>query len=133
MHYILVKFEDNYGDEFDTTGFRVFTQEGYVDWLDRVNRQFQYAEKQDAEREAQWTPKYEGDKYFAHWETTGVQFGFGSNEQLHWGQQEYFHSSATTTLITQEQKDFLDKVFGDTETWGWGVFPDFDNDFDLDE
>lgn len=127
MHYILVKFDDNYGDEFDVHGFRVFTQESYVEWLDRVNKEFALAKKRDDKKAAEFVPKYKGHTYDKY-SNSGVEMYFGSNEFLQWLNQEDFHTSVTTSLISEVEKDFLVKQFTESvESYGWGVFPDFDS------
>ncbi len=80
---ILIKFNDNYADEFDVDGFRVYTQEEWDEF-----------------------------KAFASSIPWPQAFYFGTNEGIEYTSAEALFKQYEVIEITDEQGDFLIAQFG---------------------
>lgn len=80
---ILVKFTEDYADEFDISGFRVMTE---TKWNSHI-------------ADVRLTAKWPQSKYF------------GSNEGIEWASFDDYLRAFKVVPITPEQAEFLDSAF----------------------
>lgn len=90
MKYFLVKFNDNYADEFDLEGFWLEKAESKEEVIILISNGF------ESER---------GNKY-------PVECYFGTNEYLQYNNIEDYLSVLNISEITKEEYDVLQKLFG---------------------
>lgn len=88
MSKILVKFNDNYADEFDVDGFMVISKNQF---------------DKDVELVKKWFADY-GD----------AEFYFGTNEALSYDDFDDWFNSFSVTEITDDEAQVLTKLFGNS-------------------
>lgn len=87
---VLVKFSDNYSDEFDVDGFKLFeTAAEQVDWENALREE--WAEYSDTEE---------------------MELYFGTNEFIYISKEDYFDRAITIKEITHTEYYFLEENFG---------------------
>jgi hypothetical protein len=109
MKYYLVKYEDNYADEFDIQGFRIFTEVELKAFKTLVK-----------------TAKYPQEVYF------------GTNESISYDSFTDYMSRLDIEEVTEEEASLLTKLFGYDTTTEYGFFlnpeeQDEDDDSEEDE
>lgn len=82
MTYTILKFDDNYADEFDVEGFVVVKSEFAKKWLELVGS-FKYS----------------------------LSFGFGSNEANEYDNGANFVTNVSSMVITDEEANVLANIF----------------------
>ncbi|AVH85411.1 hypothetical protein RsoM2USA_484 [Ralstonia phage RsoM2USA] len=88
MSKILVKFSDNYADEFDVDGFMVIDKDQFNKEVALIKRMFdEYGER---------------------------EFYFGTNESFNYGDFDEWFSVFTVTDITDSEADVLSKLFANS-------------------
>lgn len=113
---ILVKFEDNYADEFDTEGFRIMTQEELDEFLAYARENFIQSAATVA---TPYRYHYGEGKPDLVWEDRDVECYFGSNEHWQWSSYEYFMSSLKfQSLSMKEATSIVNTIGGE-----YGMFP----------
>ena len=104
---ILVKFDDNYGDEFDTNGFRIMTQKEFDNYLAGAREDFIQAAATEHS-----------------WYGTEVERYFGTNEGWRWCDYEDFMHSISCEQIDKYTKRTLERLFPGCAKWySYGMFP----------
>lgn len=98
---ILVKFNDNYADEFDVDGFRLYTKENWIKIEALISAHF----KENGE-----------------WE-----FYFGTNEGIEYYDLETLVSTLVISEVSEEEVKTLIKLFPRCESYGYGIFPNFED------
>lgn len=96
----LVKFADNWADEFDVEGFTVLTQEEYTHFMDLV---------QDVAK------KIDSGEIFS--------FYFGTNEWFDYESGDEFISAFESELIGNGQADTLKRFVIGNDFDRYGIFP----------
>lgn len=86
MSKILVKFSDNYADEFDVDGFMVIDKDQFNKEVELIKRLF--------------------DEYGEH------EFYFGTNEALSYDNFNQWFDTFSVTDITDAEADVLNRLFG---------------------
>ncbi len=94
MEYLLVKFNDNYCDEFDVDGFNIMSEQEFKDYLE------------------EWKKEIEKNGF--------DEFYFGTNECLTYEGVDEFEKRFTTEPLTEEEALVLKKFFKSS----YGVFPE---------
>lgn len=94
----LVKFEDNWADEFDVQGFQIMNQEELDSYFNAIDN---YGYFMPGEREI---------------------FYFGTNQSLGWDSKEDFLSCLTITEISEEQANTIKELL----STNYGIFPDIE-------
>ena len=92
---LLVKFEDNYADEFDMSGFQIMTKDTYQEMRDAIVGFFK--------------------------KHSIMEMYFGTNEAMYWESASDMLGAFTSVEITAEEVSVIDKLFWRYER-GW--FPD---------
>lgn len=119
---ILVKFDDNYADEFDTTGFMLMKQ-------DELDLFLAYA--RDSFIHSLATKKTEDRRYYHNrndeptysYHDDEVEQGFGTNEGWRWADYEDFMASLDFQQIDKYTTQTLERLFPEATRWGYGMFP----------
>lgn len=94
--YYLVNFNKDWADEFSVHGFRIFSREKWENLLKKL--------------------KENKNKHAGSWY-------FGTNEGWDGENIGYFLQDIEVVSITEEEKDTIERVFGENE---FGHFPDFE-------
>lgn len=97
MKYYFCNFYSNCGDEFDVTGFRLFTEDEYNEYKEIINKLINLSE-------------YENE----------ITCAFGTNEYLYFDSWEDYNSSFRFKEITEEEYKSIENVIGKHH----GYFPD---------
>lgn len=95
---LLIKFDSNYADEFDTEGFIVMSE---LDWLHHIVG----VEKQFERRDKDHQPDKWGNR-------EGIEVYFGTNEQIIYETFESYRSSFTTSELSDADFRTLERLFG---------------------
>lgn len=82
----LVKYSDNYADEFDIQGFRLFTETEYNEWDAEVCKLY-------------------------YWPAT---YQFGTNEDITYEDFDSYRYKIDVLEISEERYNFMSKCFGTT-------------------
>lgn len=105
---ILVKFDDNWADEMDISGFKVY--DSIEDWNQAV-KTFEDEHKSDR--------GYEEDEPLGEFEIY-----VGTNEEIMYNSMEEFLKYFEVIEITKDQKFAIESVFPEaTSDCGYGHFP----------
>ncbi len=89
--HVLVKYDDNWADEFDVEGYRVFTRSEFEHFVDMVsNHSFD-----------------------------GVRHGFGTNEEIEYFDVESYLNTLTATAISAADFDTFVRLFKDHKCCFW--------------
>lgn len=119
---LLVRFSDNYADEFDVDGFKVYTPEEWEDVKEGAKKVFAKVEKKNiAEKLRITTLKLQDPKGYHYFRESEEEFYFGTNEAVIYSSYADWLSSYTVTEITPGQENTLDLLFGST-SYGYGIF-----------
>lgn len=102
--YLIVKFNDNYADEFDLSGCVIMPKSNYEDMMDRAKKWFDaHPPKPD--------PRYYEEYGWMHYES--YLEGFGTNEELEWTTFKDFESCWNiVNTITEDEANRLKVLFG---------------------
>ena len=120
---ILVKFEDNYADEFDLNGFFITTKPEWEKILVAAKKSFAPLEAENATKKAAIDAKIAAGEY-AYFRPNEKEFYFGTNESLFYESFEDWFSSYMVVELTNEVAEFMQATF----PYGFGqYFTDFDN------
>lgn len=104
--YKLVKYEDNYADEFDIVGFKIMTEQEYFEWRDMVEKSFLFDEDNQVR------------------DTTDREFYFGTNEFVTYqNANQYFDQLEVIDLANHEAAALL-SMFAKEIQYGYGTFID---------
>lgn len=98
-NYFLVKFEDNYADEFDVYGFRIMNEKQLTKFTNVV-------------RDLKNFP---------------LEIYFGTNEALIFESQKDVMSGFKMLPITKDEMVSLKRLFPNAEKWGYGFFPSLED------
>ena len=103
MKYYLLKYDDNYADEFDISGFRVYDEPGYDSFKERVK-----------------SAKYPQERYF------------GTNEFVEFDSAKDYLKRIDISEISEIEAKVLMKLFsyGDYAQYGEFLEPDAREDYD---
>ena len=105
---LLVKFDDNWADEMDVSGFKLF--DNLDDWNEAIK---------DFEDELKADRGYEKDELLGEFEIY-----FGTNEEIAYTSMEDFLKHFKVILITEDQKFAIESIFPEaTSDYGYGHFP----------
>jgi hypothetical protein len=99
---MIVKFNDNWADEFDVEGFAQMTKEDF-------DRLLASAESMLNKRGV-------------------IEYGFGTNEDFTWQSVGEFRNCFTILDVTEEQENIIASVFFGKYTKEFGVFPEIFSD-----
>ena len=108
---ILVKFDNNYADEFDTHGFSIMTQYEFDSYIASAKQAFINAASADL-----------SDSDWKIWCDTSVEVYFGTNEQWSWIDYEDFISETKCEQISIEAMKYIVTNIGSE----YGMFPDLE-------
>ena len=98
---ILVKFDDNWADEMDVSGFKIF------DNLDAWNKALEEKKKR---RELE-----DDDQYF--------EVCFGTNEYIEYDSFSSFLNRFQITEISKDTAEIIGMLFPEAKSYGYGHFP----------
>lgn len=152
----LVCYKDNYADEFDFEGFRIFGDGEFEEYLEKVKKIFENKEKKLLERrtKARINHQFPLDmpdeeirkKYYNREILYGtyvdctldvhnveLEVYYGTNEFVTVDSYQDYVNNCSVTLITQAQEDFLRSVLGDSFGETCMLFLDESLDFELDD
>jgi hypothetical protein len=115
---ILVKFYDNYADEFDTEGFSIMTQEELDLFLAYARERFIRATSTE-KTEYRWYGRPEDNPHIMKYQDKDVECYFGTNEQWMWADYEDFMYSLSFRRITVKDAWVLENFLGTD----YGMFP----------
>lgn len=99
---LLVKFDENWADEMDVSGFKIF--EDIEEWENAIKEFKEEREIEDDE-----------DCCFSVY--------FGSNEQNEYRSMSEFLSLFEVIELSKEQANVIDSLFPETSCSGFGHFP----------
>lgn len=116
--YLLVKFDSNYADEFDISGFRIMSQGEWEKHKVDIAKRF-------AALSAPTVSKY------GYSEGPELEAYFGTNESLSWSRYDDYIKSFDVKEISDTEFKVLKKLFGMQEI-GMVVMLDADGDEDDD-
>jgi hypothetical protein len=95
---LLIKFDCNYADEFDTEGFIVMSQSEWLQHIVGVEKMFE-----------RWNKDHEPDRWGNR---EGIEVYFGTNEQIIYETFESYRSSFSTTELSDTDHETLKRLFG---------------------
>ena len=98
-NYFLVKFEDNYADEFDVYGFRIMNEKELMKFTNDIRKLKKFP----------------------------LEIYFGTNEALIFESQKDCMAGFKMLPITKDEMSSLKKLFPNAEKWGYGFFPSFED------
>lgn len=102
--FCFVHFDDNYADEFDISGFRVFTDPEYMAWMNDLQK-----------------------KQFP------IECYFGTNESIEYKNLEAYKNRLTLESISKDEYNILKKLFPCLNHGAYGHFIDPSEYGDYDE
>lgn len=107
MTLLLIKFDDNYADEFDLVGYYLTTKERWDAHVDDVTKYWKMAE------DSKKRPQQEGESDWRYRDSqrVEVEVGFGTNESMLWTSAEDYLRAYTVTEITEEEAAVVRKLF----------------------
>jgi hypothetical protein len=98
---ILVKFDDNWADEMDVSGFKIFNN---LDAWNKALSEFK------SEKEIE-----EDDQYF--------EICFGTNEWIEYDSFGDFLKNFEIVEISKDTAEIIDGLFPEADSYGYGHFP----------
>lgn len=107
---VLVIFSDNYADEFDLEGFKIFSSK--EDWEEYLSFAEKYFEKRVNKQKEDWIKKHGEPKYSWQPIIEGIDFGFGTNEALNYTSFNEFKNCFTVKEISMEEGQTIIKTIG---------------------
>jgi hypothetical protein len=95
---LLVKFDCNYADEFDTEGFIVMSESEWLKHITHVEKHFE-----------NWNKTHEPDRWGNR---QGIEVYFGTNEAIIYEAFDSYRSSFSTSELSDSDYDTLKRLFG---------------------
>lgn len=123
MTTVLVKFKDNYADEFDLEGYWLTTKDRWDSHVADVTNYWNKA------TEAKKRPQMEGesDWHYRDAQRVEVESYFGTNEAMLWTSPEDYLRAFTVQELTEEEAAVVSKLFlGGSESGTFGDWVSID-------
>ena len=95
---LLIKFDSNYADEFDTEGFIVMSQSEWLKHITHVEKHFE-----------KWNKTHEPDRWGNR---HGIEVYFGTNESMIYETFDCYRRSFKVAELSESDYEVLKRLFG---------------------